>query len=57
MTLWTGFKQQNFASKETIGPNEEALQTVRHGLNIYASTCAFLAFLTRGWTPQTRYTI
>jgi len=23
MTLWTGFKQQNFASDNTIGPNEE----------------------------------
>jgi len=23
MTLWTGFKQQNFASDESIGPNEE----------------------------------
>jgi len=23
MTLWTGFKQQNSASDETIGPNEE----------------------------------
>jgi len=22
MTLWTGFKQQNFASDESIGPNE-----------------------------------
>jgi len=23
MTLWTGFKQQNSESDETIGPNEE----------------------------------
>jgi len=23
MTLWTGFKPQNSASDETIGPNEE----------------------------------
>jgi len=23
MILWTGFKQQNFASDESIGPNEK----------------------------------
>jgi len=26
MTLWTGFKQQNFASDETIGSNKEAFK-------------------------------
>jgi len=28
MTLWTGFKQQNFASDDKIGPNEEELSVV-----------------------------
>jgi len=29
MTLWTGFKQQNSPSDETIGPNEEDY-TLKH---------------------------
>jgi len=28
MTLWTGFKQQNFASDKTNGPNEEEFNAV-----------------------------
>jgi len=29
MTLWTDFKQQNFASDESIGPNEEECYILR----------------------------
>jgi len=28
MTLWIGFKQHNFASDESIGPNEEEFDTL-----------------------------
>jgi len=34
MTLWTGFKQQNFASDESIGPNEKRRSIVLISLDI-----------------------